>query len=390
MSDLQKYLQKITELLNLGQLIRVLLSDYHGPNDGLKKIRIEPVLLKGQIRLKWTQSFPTKDLIANHDIDSSISQLELDCHFNAFRNIQIYTAEADYTGSWKAANNFITRKTRPSLKHSANLLHDKEKKRTMEPNRAFLMHLNITDASGSVFKHAQDKYKQINHFIELLKPAVTCLPKDKVLRGFDMGCGKGYLTFALYQYLMEQQYQIQLEGIELRPELTAQGNKIAKACGFEQLHFREGNISALSDQPIDLLVALHACDTATDDAIAKGIINGASIIVVAPCCHKQIRKTLETSGGMPSRKALTRFGIFMDREAEMLTDALRALVLECYGYKVKVQEFISDAHTPKNVMILATKIRQEFNKNALDTFKKLKMDSGISFHHLETLLPELN
>lgn len=389
MSDLQHHIGFIRKHFEDGLLIRILLSEYRGSEPGLKKIKIEPAIIKGELRLKWVLSYQTKDITSHKNLEETIQSIQDFIHFHAFRSLQICTTEADVIGAWKSEQVYISRKARPSLKPNPTLQHDKEKQRTIPSGASFLQALGITDATGKVFKNAQDKFKQINHFIALLKPALEIFPQGQTIRAYDMGCGKGYLTFALYQYLQEQGYPLFMQGIEIRKDLTDNGNAIANACGFDQLHFSEGNIGSITNAPMDILVALHACDTATDEAIAKGILNGARVIVVAPCCHKQIRRTLEQSGGAASRKALTRFGIFLEREAEMLTDALRALVLEYYGYKVKVQQFISDAHTPKNIMILATKENKKDQTQSLETYNQLKKDSGISFHHLETLLPEL-
>jgi len=210
-----------------------------------------------------------------------------------------------------------------------------------------------------------------------------------------MGSGKGYLTFALYDYLHQQlNLKAKVTGVEFRQDLVNLCNDIAKQANFSQLNFVEGTIEDYKVKEINLLIALHACDTATDDAIFKGIQANAELIVVAPCCHKQIRKAMEKNKVKNDVSFLTKHGIFLERQAEMVTDGIRALILEYYGYKTKVFEFISDAHTPKNVLVVGVKKAQNLKPKAqseertkiLLKIKETKAYFGIDYHHLEKLL----
>ena len=165
-------------------------------------------------------------------------------------------------------------------------------------------------------------------------------------------------------------------------------NGIALNAGFNDLSFVEGSIQDFKAERIDLLIALHACDTATDDAIYKGIKAGAKLIVVAPCCHKQIRKEMTLAKSKNELDFLLKYGIFMERQAEMVTDGIRALILEYFGYKTKVMEFISDVHTPKNVLVVGVKNKtsQVDQTDVLTKIKETKAYFGINYHHLERLL----
>jgi SAM-dependent methyltransferase len=201
----------------------------------------------------------------------------------------------------------------------------------------------------------------------------------------DMGAGKGYLTFALYDYLAQQQkWAVQVTGVEVRTDLIKQCNQIAASVGFSGLHFEEGYIQDYSLPDTDILIALHACDTATDDAIAKGVAAGAQLIVCAPCCHKQIRKAIKGSDVLHS---VLEHGILKERQAEIVTDTIRALLLESKGYKTRVFEFISTEHTGKNLMIVGQKHHRKVD---LDFYRKeiekLKKAFGIEEHYLERLL----
>jgi len=277
-----------------------------------------------------------------------------------------------------------------TIKELPTLVHDKQKNRKIEATgKSYLHELRITDAQGNVYKKTQDKFKQINHYIEILSSLLKALPNSEKLNIVDMGSGKGYLTFALYDYLTNTlQKPTSITGIEFREDLVKLCNQIASKSGFEDLQFEQGTIDSYNTEAqLNVLIALHACDTATDDAIYKGIANQADLIVVAPCCHKQIRREIEKGAGNENLDFLLRHGTFLERQAEMVTDGIRTLVLEHFGYSTKVLEFISDAHTPKNVLIIATKKEgAEKSPKALEEIRKAKETFGIGQHHLEGLL----
>ena len=232
----------------------------------------------------------------------------------------------------------------------------------------------------------QDKFKQINHYVEIINGILKDVPFEKDITVADMGSGKGYLTFALYDYLYNTlKQQATVYGIEMRDDLVNKCNTIAAHAGYTNLHFKKGTIQEADLPAADLLIALHACDTATDDAIYKGIKANAKIIICAPCCHKQIRKQMAPENAL---KSITRHGILLERQAEMVTDAIRALLLEAHGYKTKVFDFIATEHTPKNVMIVAVKSDKAVAnpQEYLDKVQELKQLFNIKTHYLETIL----
>ena len=211
-----------------------------------------------------------------------------------------------------------------------------------------------------------------------------------MLQVVDMGSGKGYLTFALYDYLVNILGRpATVVGVEFRKDLVDLCNRIAGTASFRNLRFEEGSIDEYNaNDSLDILIALHACDTATDDAIAKGIEHNADLIVVAPCCHKQIRREIETAKVDNELDFLVKHGIFLERQAEMVTDGIRALILEYHGYHTKVFQFVSDTHTPKNVLIVGEKksVSQQRREEILMKIKTTKIFFGITYHHLERLL----
>jgi hypothetical protein len=193
----------------------------------------------------------------------------------------------------------------------------------------------------------------------------------------------------LYDYLTNVlKLETAVRGVEFRPDMVELCNNIAEKTGFKNLNFTEGTIENYDSTDTNILIALHACDTATDDAIYKGITAQADLIVVAPCCHKQIRREIEKNKAKNELDFLTKYGIFLERQAEMVTDGIRAMILEYFGYKTKVFQFISDAHTPKNVLVVGIKGKTNPKKQAeiLEKLKATKAYFGIDYHHLEKLL----
>ena len=231
----------------------------------------------------------------------------------------------------------------------------------------------------------QHKYKQINRYVEIIEGIL----KDTIIKNnfsvVDMGSGKGYLTFALYDYLQNKYDAVKVTGIEMREDLVLKCNNIAVQSKYSNLHFEKGSINETTLASVDMLIALHACDTATDDAIAKGIKANATYIICAPCCHKQIRKQMAPINAL---KLITKHGILLERQAEMVTDTIRALILEANGYKTKVFDFIEEEDTPKNVLIVGTKTNfsEELLKENMEKVQDLKTMFGIKEHYLETVV----
>jgi len=239
-----------------------------------------------------------------------------------------------------------------------------------------------------VHANQQDKWRQIDKYLETIEHLLQQHPLQEDARIADMGSGKGYLTFALYDFLTKRQgMKPRITGIELRQHLVDFCNKTARENGFEGLHFVATNIREYHPARLDMLIALHACDTATDLALASGIHEKAAIIVAAPCCHKQVRRDMHTQNEMAP---LLQHGILEERQAEILTDGIRALLLEAEGYKTQVFEFISTEHTPKNVMITAVKTAKtppaSRRKAALEKVEALKKGFGLKEHYMESLL----
>ena len=387
--NLISFIQQLEQALMNKHFVKLSLGNYKGEEDNLKNIYIKPVLIKRTDKLSFTYRYKTKDIAKNYDLDEGVS-LIADYLQNGFRIATLFTSQEEIIGEYNNKYLFKVRSKALDKNLAANLSHDKEKKRKILGKSNYLHALGLTDKDGNVFKNAQDKYKQINHFIDILQSLTKDLPDKSIEKVVDMGSGKGYLTFALYDYLKHNYNNaIDVKGVEFRKDLVDLCNQIAFETSFDGLKFTEGSIQDFDQAQIDLLIALHACDTATDDAIYKGIKSNANLIVVAPCCHKQIRRQIEKHKPDEHIQFLTQYGIFLERQAEMVTDGIRTLILEYFGYKTKVLEFVSDAHTPKNVLIIGIKKKDRDMKSKegiLQKIKEAKSFFGIEYHYLEKLL----
>ena len=386
-NEMQLFLQKISENFNRLGLIKLTLGNKREKTALLNNIFIKTVKIKNKEKLAFTYRNQTNDTFKNYDLKEALILIEKMLQTDFF-NADLFTVEKDYHLSADKSNTIkiITRPPTLSVKED-DLQHDKQKKRIVNSSTAVYLHqLGITTAEGVVKKDMQDKFKQINRYVEIIDGIIKNSGFKKNITVADMGCGKGYLTFALYNYLQENlKMDSSVIGIELREDLVNKCNQIAAEVNYNGLKFIKGTIQDSPLAAIDMLIALHACDTATDDAIYKGIQANASVIVCAPCCHKQIRKQMQPENEL---KNITKHGILLERQAEIVTDAIRSLIMEAYGYKTKVFEFISTEHTPKNVLIVGTKIKMEENakKENLEKVKGLKNLFNIKEHYLETLL----
>lgn len=384
--SLSRFVQLFEQAFNEGALLKCTLSrptSSAGPD--LKNIYLRRVELKKGPHVAFNYRYKTRDEVKNFTLPEALDQLN-SLLGAAWLNADLFTTAQDATLSFSKNGEAALALKKPAQTEAPDMRHDRSKNRLLSTESPWLRAQGITNARGEVLPTAQDKWRQINKFLEIIDALLKSHPLPPDARIADMGSGKGYLTFALYDFLTQKLgMQPQITGIELRPALVEFCNKTAREAGFEGLHFVAEDIAQYNPDRLDLLIALHACDTATDLALAKGIHGKASVIVVAPCCHKQVRADMHPHNEMAP---LLRHGILEERQAEILTDGIRALLLESQGYRTQVFEFISTEHTAKNVMITAVgsprEVRRE--KEALEKVKALKTGFGIGEHYLEKLL----
>ncbi len=385
---LTQFTNALLDAVASGGLVKLTLSKPTATAGDLKSIDIRPIMVKRALMLSFTYHHQTRDVVKNYPPQEAaaliITQIE-----EHFRAAYLATIAADFKLIYQDLS-YKMQQLAPT-KTSTSLAHDRAKTRLIDPtNKPYLHALGITDAKGAVYKNAQDKFRQIDKYIEILDGLVRMLPAQK-LRVIDMGAGKGYLTFVLYDHLAHTlKREVEVIGVEFRTDLVTKCNEMVHHAGFKNLRFVEGSIADYDCTGADIVIALHACDTATDDAIAKAVKASAQLIVVAPCCHKQVRKAMGKTGAQNALAPLLEYGTYVERTAEMLTDGMRALLLEVSGYRTNLFEFISDAHTPKNVMIVATKAAKKLTEKEADLrraeIEKIKNDFAIGYHQLERLL----
>ncbi len=385
-NQLQEFLDFFSESLQNNLFIKITLSHKRDKTNDLKTVFGKVVKIKNELKLSFVYRYPTKDITKNFDFSTAKDLVNEMLHKDFFQ-ADIFAATENRFLIINAKNEVKVNRKAVTVSDIPEFSHDNIKKRYISlQNNIYLSELGITTPDGKIKNAMEDKYRQIDKYIETVDSIVGQATLPHSFSVVDMGSGKGYLTFALYDHFVNTLHlDADITGIEFRQELVDKTNFIAQKAGFDKLRFKTGTIQNTTVDKIDMLIALHACDTATDDAIYRGIQSKAAVIICAPCCHKQIRKQLNPANVL---KQITKHGILAERQAELITDAIRALILEAYGYKTKVFEFISGEHTPKNLLIVGTKKKEieAPDKKLLQEVAEIRKIYGIEFHYLEKLL----
>ena len=383
-THLESFLNRVADAAKQSTLVKMTLSKPSNKHDELRNIYVKPVLIKEKRLFAFTYRYERRDESKNYD-EVQMMEVLRELLPDRFLNAVLFTVNEDVTllVSSKGKATIQTKKVQECREQ--NLEHDKQKQRLINPANPWWYQLGLTTRDGKITADMQHKFKQIYKYAEIVESLVKPMKFDGTVHVADMGAGKGYLTFALYELLTQRlQLDVDIKGVEIRPDLVLKINEIIKSADLKGMEFVESSIDAYRPDHLDVLIALHACNTATDDAIAKGIRAGAELIVCAPCCHKQIRQEMERSG---KYDAITRHGIFLERQAVMITDTIRALMMEYYGYKTQIMEFIEMEHTPKNVLLVGRKTGKEPDRLMISKeISDLKQRFGIQQHYLETLL----
>ena len=381
-----QFLNLLQNSIEQNTFVKLVLGKYCGEDPDLERIVARQVLIKNQPQISFVYSHKTRDITKNYPTAVAVNMIR-ELLGTAFKNAHLstLTIEHQLTFNKKGKANLFSHKANDNIAPSQD--HDREKQRYVDLNRPFLVDLGITNAQHQLIPAMSRKWKQINKFIEVFQRAFEAshLSSAKSIQVVDFGSGKGYLTFAIHDFLQRSPHlQTQVTGVELRDDLVQLCNKTAKRLQLESLSFRHGDVRGYAPPSLDVMIALHACDIATDYAIHRGIRSGAAIIMCAPCCHKQLRPQLR----MPQvLQPMLQYGVHLGQEAEMVTDSLRALLLEAHGYDTQVFEFVSLEHTSKNKMILAVKRTKPVKPDTvLAQIQALKEFYGIQEQCLESLL----
>ena len=382
----QQFFENVQQAIDHQSIDRLILSQYKGEMVDLEKMTFRVIQLQNEYVLSCLYRYKTNDVTKNYplaDALSMIQNLAVSC-----KQANLFTLDAEFQlkKNKKKALFTITQHKSAKTEKTEQQGHDRTKHRYVDQNSYFLQPLGITDAKAQIIPSMARKWKQINKFVEIFAGAIEQLPeKDHALNVVDFGSGKGYLTFALYDYLAKNQQTPQVTGVELNDKMVDFCQDVSAKSDFQQLDFFQGDVRTYHPERLDVMIALHACDVATDFAIHTGIRLNAQMIMCAPCCHKELRPQLKNPLVL---QPMLQFGIHAGQQAEMLTDTIRALLLKAYGYETKVFEFVALEHTSKNKMILATK-RKDFSQpdvEVLAQIQALKTMYGIQKQSLELLL----
>lgn len=382
-----QFLSLLENSLSQNSFIKLVLAKYVGDEAELQRVIIKALTVKDQPCLSFVYRYKTRDITKNFPLVEAV-QVIARLLPESFKNAHLLSLSDEVQLELGKKGKSTLFKSKAQQEREAPAAgHDREKKRYLELSRPFLTDLGVTNKQHELIPSMSRKWKQINKFIEVFSHALTSSPLklDQPIKVADFGSGKGYLTFAIHDYLRNTlQAEGQVTGVELREDMVTLCNNAAARLEHPGLKFECGDVRSVAPSALDVMIALHACDIATDYAIHMGIRSGASIIMCSPCCHKQIRLQIQSPTLL---RPMLQYGLHMGQQAEMVTDSLRALLLEACGYETKVFEFISLEHTNKNKMILAVKRAEPLKSTEiLAKIQELKVFYGIQEQCLETLL----
>lgn len=367
-------LEQLLEQILTSSLVQIVISNPVRQGT-LTKIKIRPVLLKEELFFQET-IYQGTQVFHKNAVAQELKEHIMDYLNGQFKQAQIQTAslEATVLSSKKGKITVKTRYIKKMFDKEENhaisrersqeelLAHNRVKKYLLEDGKpvAFLIKLGVQTPEGKVIKAKYDKFRQINRYLEFIDNVLEELPKDRPVQIIDFGCGKSYLTFAMYYYLHEiKHYPLQIIGLDLKEDVIRNCNQLAEEFGYKGLIFQQGDISTYEDtDKVDMVVSLHACDTATDYALEKAVKWGAKVIMAVPCCQHEVNRQIHCDEWKP----ILKYGFIKERMSALITDAVRANLLEQQGYDTQILEFIDMEHTPKNLLIRAVK-RQRMKTN---------------------------
>ena len=374
--ELDEALSEAAALINDSQnLVRVVLSGRRrNMQTPCERIDIRPVQIKNQLHLQVIENDGRQSTAKNYlptNFDSN------DLLRSGYANILIEQTSGSLSIRISKKGEALVTRTKGI--NEQLLSHDRNKNRLLNPNDPFLMEVGISDSKGVIKPSKSDKYMQVEEFLRILAPTLKNAieagqihkpTRDKPLTITDLGCGHAYLTFGAHQYLQAEAIPVSVIGIDIRPKSRDRNIAIAELLGIEKsIAFRAEEISETTVTKTDVAIALHACDTATDDAIAWAVQSDAKLLFIAPCCHHDLQSQLSE---IPEPwSMLTKHGLMKERISDLITDALRAQILRLLGYRVDVIEFIGGEHTPRNLMIRAVKTGAKPDAHDVARYKEM-------------------
>ena len=353
MSELKN---KIQEYIDKGELLLSLVASNSKDKEKISKVKLRPLMKKEEL------IYQAESFVGTKAFHENMEPTELPAYVEGltedFRQIEIETrTQRLVVLVSKKGKQTINVKNKPQVQsvNKAELSHNKTKQYVLPEGEPvpFLIELGVQTAEGKIIKAKYDKFRQINRYLEFVRDILPNLPKDRTLTILDFGCGKSYLTFALYHYLkVMNHYDIRVIGLDLKEDVIEKCNALSRKYGYDDLTFHVGDISSFEGPvEVDMVVTLHACDVATDYALEKAVKWNAKVIFSVPCCQHELNKQIKCKELEP----LLKYGLIKERMAALMTDAIRANLLEAQGYDTQILEFIDMEHTPKNILIRAVK-----------------------------------
>ena len=376
-------MQNIKELLEKSLNIDFLGATLSNPKEkgGIQKVKVRPILKKDTLLFQCEEHKNNQVFHNNYEADQAA--IVLSEYMEQFKQMQLETKQYRYTVLVsKKGKVTIQKKQQAGCVKEVDLSHNRSKKYILQEGTLvpFLQDLGVMTSEGKIVRTKFDKFRQINRFLEFIEDILPQLDKNKEVTILDFGCGKSYLTFAMYYYLHEmKKYDVRIIGLDLKTDVIRHCNELSEKYGYEKLKFLEGNIADYTGvDEVDMVVTLHACDTATDFALDKAVDWNAKVILSVPCCQHELNGQIKNDILAP----IFKYGLIKERMAALITDAMRAEYLESKGYDVQILEFIDMEHTPKNILIRAVKTGKK--KNNEDNVKALE-----EFFHVEPTLGKL-
>ena len=382
MKNLKEYLE---EQIN-ENLIQAVLSAGRKA-DGPSKVKIRPVKLKDQICCQASALEGAKVFHKNYDREQMLAYLEAELSGN-FGQLQCQGALMDGVVLVSKKGKMTIKEKHHAVRENVQIqAHNRVKQYILKEGIPvpFLTDLGVMTEKGKIITSRYDKFRQINRFLEFIEDILPRLAKDREVTILDFGCGKSYLTFAMYYYLKELKgYDVNIIGLDLKTDVIEKCNGLARKYGYEKLHFYQGDIADYEGvSAVDMVVTLHACDTATDFALAKAVEWGAQVILSVPCCQHEVNKQIRNELLEP----VLHYGILKERMSALITDAVRANLLESKGYETQILEFIDMEHTPKNLLIRA--VKKGKTAQAENTAKTTRLDEMIKELNIHPTLEQL-
>ncbi|MEK4713128.1 MULTISPECIES: SAM-dependent methyltransferase [Sporosarcina] len=366
----EELVDEFTRRITDGSFIGGTISQSRTKTDELKRVKVKPVEIKGQLHIQFEYQY---ERVLNHEnVTPDALRAHLQQLLERFRQIHAEFSDEKVQVQLTKKFKVMWKSEKVASEKVVDLSHNRKKNYLLDENTPypFLVRLGVQTPDGKVKKQKHDKFRQINRFVEFIDDSLAHLPKDRTVRILDFGSGKSYLTFALYHYLrIEKGLDIKVTGLDLKKEVIEECSTIAKDLGYDNLEFLVGDINDYNDETsVDMVVTLHACDVATDMALARAVKWGAKVILSVPCCQHELFSQVNS----PALDVMLQHGLIKERFSALATDSIRAELLSLVGYEAQLLEFIDMEHTPKNILIRAYQTGREASADEVKRYTEFR------------------